>query len=45
MGWDVKKSAEFANAVATHCIMAIGASTAIPTVDKVIEFMETHTAG
>ena len=45
MGWDVRRSAEFANAVATHCIMAVGASTAIPTVEKVIEFMETHTAG
>lgn len=45
MGWDVRRSAEFANAVATHCIMAVGASTAIPTVEKVLEFMDTHQIG
>lgn len=44
-GWDYYRSGAFANAVGTHCIMAIGASTGIKTIPEILEFMETHTAG
>ena len=43
--WDMEKSAQFGNAVASHCIQAIGASTAIPPMADVLKFMETHTPG
>ena len=38
-GWDMVRCAEFGNAVAAHCIQAIGASTAIPRMEKVLEFI------
>ncbi|MBQ9415661.1 MAG: carbohydrate kinase family protein [Clostridia bacterium] len=43
--WDMEKSAQFGNAVASHCIQAIGATTCIPPMNEVLKFMETHTAG
>ncbi|MBP3389106.1 MAG: carbohydrate kinase family protein [Clostridia bacterium] len=43
--WDYRKSGEFANAVGTHCILAIGASTGIKSIEETLKFMETHTAG
>ncbi len=42
MGWSYRKSGQFANAVGTHCIMAIGANGAIGTVDSILAFMEAH---
>ncbi len=42
MGWNYRKSAQFANAVGTHCIMAIGANGAISKVDDILAFMEAH---
>ncbi|MBQ7727160.1 MAG: carbohydrate kinase family protein [Clostridia bacterium] len=43
--WDMERSAQFGNAVASHCIQAIGASTAIPPMADVLKFMETHIPG
>lgn len=43
--WDYVKSGAFANAVGTHCIMAIGASTGIKSIPEILEFMDTHTPG
>lgn len=39
-GWDVKKSANFANAVAAHCIQAIGCYTGIPKAEKILTFLD-----
>ena len=44
-GWSYTESGAFANAVGTHCIMAIGASTGIKSIAEIQEFMRTHTAG
>ncbi|MDD2361416.1 MAG: carbohydrate kinase family protein [Oscillospiraceae bacterium] len=41
-GWDYIKSGAFANAVGTHCIMEIGASTGIKSIAETLHFMETH---
>ena len=38
-GWDIRKSANFANAVAAHCVQAIGCSSGIPKADKIFEFL------
>lgn len=42
MGWDYRRSGKFANAVGTHCIMAIGATGAIGKVEDILKFMEEH---
>ena len=42
MGWDYRRSGQLANAVGTHCIMAIGATGAIGKVDTILKFMEEH---
>ena len=42
---DYRRSGEFANAVGTHCILAIGASTGIKSIEETLAFMKTHTAG
>ncbi len=39
-GWDFRKSGAFANAVGTHCIMAIGASTGIKPIADILDFMD-----
>ncbi len=39
-GWDFEQCGRFANAVGTHCIQAVGASTGIPSMEQVLEFME-----
>jgi sugar/nucleoside kinase (ribokinase family) len=41
-GWDYYRSAAFANAAGTHCIMAVGASTGIKSIEETLEFMKTH---
>ena len=38
-GWDIRKSANFANAVAAHCVQAIGCSSGIPKADKILQFL------
>ena len=39
-GWNFEESAKLANAVGTHCIMAVGASTGIVSLEKTLEFMK-----
>ncbi len=41
-GWDYRQSGRFANAVGTHCIMEIGASTGIKSIAETLRFMEEH---
>lgn len=41
-GWDYIRSGRFANAVGTHCVMEIGASTGIKSIAETLRFMETH---
>lgn len=43
MGWGYRNSGKLANAVGTHCIMAIGATGAIGSVEKMLQFMKDHT--
>lgn len=40
--WDYRRSGAFANAVGTHCIMAVGASTGIKSIPEILQFMDTH---
>lgn len=42
MGWDVHKCGKFANAVGTHCVMAVGASTGMKSMKEILEFMERY---
>jgi len=44
-GWDFRSSGAFANAVGTHCIMAVGASTGIRSIPEIREFMAHNTVG
>ena len=37
--WDFRQCAEFANAVAAHCVMAIGTTTGIKPMSKIIQFI------
>lgn len=38
-GWDIRQCGKFANAVGTHCIMEVGASTGIKSMEEILEFM------
>lgn len=38
-GWSLYECGKFANAVGTHCVMAIGASTGIKKLEEIKEFM------
>jgi sugar/nucleoside kinase (ribokinase family) len=40
MSWDLYQCGKFANAVGTHCVMAVGASTGIKSMEEILEFME-----
>lgn len=42
-GWDFDRSVQFGNAVGTHCIMAVGASAGIVSIEETLKFMEEHT--
>ena len=44
-GWDYYRSAAFANAVGTHCIMCIGASTGIKPIEDILKFMDENIVG
>ncbi|MFH0964165.1 MAG: sugar kinase [Planctomycetota bacterium] len=39
-GWDFRESALFGNAVAAHCVQAIGATTGIKTFEEIREFQK-----
>jgi sugar/nucleoside kinase (ribokinase family) len=42
LGWDYRECGRFANAVGTHCVMEIGASTGIKSISETLQFMEEH---
>lgn len=42
-GWDLEKTGRFANAVGASCVMALGATTGIKTLDETIAFVEANT--
>ena len=42
MDWSFEDSVKFGNAVGTHCIMEIGASAGIKSIDETLEFMKNH---
>lgn len=41
-GWNLYECGKFANAVGTHCVMSIGASTGIKTLEEIKEFMNRY---
>lgn len=43
--WDVRKCAMFANAAGAHCVMEIGTTTGIKTMDEILEFMKKYERG
>ena len=43
-GWDIKKCAAFANAVGAHCIMEIGTTTGIKSMNEILSFMKNYEA-
>ena len=44
-GMSMTESAQFANAVATHCVMEVGASTGIKSYQEIKKFMEENQPG
>lgn len=41
-GWDLYKCGKFANAVGTHCVMQVGASSGIRSMNEILEFMKKY---
>jgi len=41
-GWDLLKCGKFANAVGTHCVMEVGATTGIKSKEEILEFMKKY---
>jgi sugar/nucleoside kinase (ribokinase family) len=41
-GWDLPTCGRFANAVGTHCVMAIGASTGIRSETEILQFIKDY---
>lgn len=41
-GWDLYKCGKFANAVGTHCVMEVGATTGIKKMEDILEFMKKY---
>ncbi len=41
-GWNLEMCGRFANAVGTHCVMKVGATTGIKPMDDIIKFMESY---
>lgn len=41
-GWDLLKCGKFANAVGTHCVMQVGATTGIKSKEEILEFMKKY---
>lgn len=44
-GWDLYTCGRFANAVGTHCVMAVGASTGIKSEAEILRFIEDYDSG
>jgi sugar/nucleoside kinase (ribokinase family) len=43
-GWDLEKTGRFANAVGALCVMALGATTGIKSLEETLAFMEGYKA-
>lgn len=43
--WDVRKSALFANAVGAHCVMEIGTTKGIKSMNEILRFIKDYEAG
>ena len=41
-GWEIKKCATFANAVGVHCIMQVGTTTGIKSMNEILSFMKNY---
>ncbi|NLC68008.1 MAG: carbohydrate kinase family protein [Clostridiaceae bacterium] len=41
-GWSLYECGKFANAVGTHCVMAVGASTGIKSMKEILDFMARY---
>ena len=41
-GWDFRACGRFANAVGALCVTKIGASTGVPSMEEVLQFMKTQ---
>jgi len=41
-GWDIEKTGRFANAVGASCVMALGATTGIKSLEETLAFMEKN---
>ncbi len=41
-GWDLEKTGRFANAVGAHCVMELGATTGIKSLDEIMAFVEAR---
>lgn len=41
-GWDLCKCGKFANAVGTHCVMEVGSSTGIKSMEEILKFMKKY---
>ena len=39
-GWEIRKCAQFANAVGSHCVMSLGTTTGIKPMKDILSFME-----
>ncbi|HHU62650.1 MAG TPA: carbohydrate kinase family protein [Clostridiales bacterium] len=39
-GWDLERCGKFANAVGAHCVMAVGASSGIKSLDEIMAFIK-----
>jgi sugar/nucleoside kinase (ribokinase family) len=41
-GWDLYKCGKFANAVGAHCVMKVGATSGIKTIDEIQKFINSY---
>ena len=41
-GWDLEQTGRFANAVGAHCVMALGATTGIKTLEETQDFIKSR---
>lgn len=41
-GWEIEKCAKFANAVGSHCVMEMGTTTGIKSMNEILSFMEAR---
>jgi sugar/nucleoside kinase (ribokinase family) len=41
-GWDIEKCAKFANATGAHCVMRVGTTAGIKSMDEILHFMKIY---